>query len=270
MKNNKNKKVVIAVIALAVVLVTVAATYAFITFVLEGEKTNTITGGSLTVKIDESANGDGNIVLDNAFPVADGVGKQSTPYKFTVKNESVKDINYTVSLVSEEVEEGYTKLADNVVKAYLTSTDDTEIVKDVTKLSDLGNYQLATGVIPANSNKSFSLRVWIADTATADDVWDTNESGVKKGKQFSAKIEVVATQVAEYAVSVVNGDEIKSTTVFYNGNAKINVNLSTGTPTLVCKDSSSAVVDSSIDQSTGEITVSNVVDHVTCSITYSE
>ena len=275
---NQNKKGMMAVVALAVVLVTVAATYAFITFVIEGTKTNTITGGNLVVSLDESANGDGDVIsISNAFPVSDAVGKQSTAYKFSLVNESVKDVNYTVSLVPQAVEAGFGTIPNTALKVYLTDGTDTEVIKDVTLISALGNNTLATGVIPAksgseNTKLDFNLRLWIADTATDQDVWTvtTNGDGTKTttGKQYAAKISVEAVQVAEYAVSVVNGSEIKNMAVFKNGTATFNLTSQAGTPAVTCQNSAGTSVAATLDGST--LTVANVTDHVTCSVTYTQ
>lgn len=273
---NQNKKGMMAVVALAVVLVTVAATYAFITFVIEGTKTNTITGGSLVVSLDETANGDGDVIsISNAFPVSDAVGKQSTAYKFSLVNESVKDVSYTVSLAPQAVETGFETIPNTALKVYLTDGTDTEVIKDVTLISALGNNTLATGVIPAKSGSEntvldFNLRLWIADTATDTDVWTvTDVDGTKTttGKQYAAKISVEATQVAEYAVSVVNGSEIKNMPVFLNGTATFDLTLGTGTPSVTCQNSAGTSVAATLTGST--LTVANVTDHVTCSVTYN-
>lgn len=275
---NQNKKGMMAVVALAIVLVTVAATYAFITFVIEGTKTNTITGGNLVVSLDESANGDGDVIsISNAFPVSDAVGKQSNPYKFSLINESTKDVNYTVSLVPQAVEQGFETIPNTALKVYLTDGTDAEVIKDVTLISALGNNTLATGVIPAksgseNTKLDFNLRLWIADTATDQDVWTVtpNDDGTKTttGKQYAAKINVEAVQVAEYAVSVVNGSEIKNMAVFKNGTATFELTSQTGTPAVTCETIDGVTVPATIEGST--LTVPNVTDHTSCSVTYTQ
>lgn len=274
---NKNKKAIMAVVALAIVLVTVATTYAFITFVIEGKKTNTITGGSLVVSLDESANSAGDITIANAFPVSDSVGKQSTAYKFSLVNQSVKDVNYTISLAPQAVNPGFEIIPNTALKVYLTDGTDAQVIKNVTLISNLGNNVLATGVIPAkkgatNTVLDFNLRLWIADTATDKDVWTVvnNEDGTQTttGKQYAAKISVEAVQVAEYAVSVVNGAEIKNMPVFLNGTATFNLTFGTGTPTVTCQNSAGSSVTAKLEGST--LTVSNITDHTTCSVTYTQ
>lgn len=275
---NQNKKGMMAVVALAVVLVTVAATYAFITFVIEGTKTNTITGGNLVVSLDETANGDGDVIsISNAFPVSDAVGKQSNPYKFSLINESTKDVGYTISLAPQAVEQGFGTIPNTALKVYLTDGTDAEVIKDVTLISALGNNTLATGVIPAksgseNTKLDFNLRLWIADTATDQDVWTVTENadGTKTttGKQYAAKISVEAVQVAEYAVSVVNGSEIKNMAVFKNGTATFNLTSQTGTPAVTCETIDGVTVAATLDGTT--LTVPNVTGHTSCSVTYTQ
>lgn len=275
---NQNKKGMMAVVALAIVLVTVAATYAFITFVIEGTKTNTITGGNLVVSLDESANGDGDVIsISNAFPVSDAVGKQSNPYKFSLINESTKDVGYTISLAPQAVEQGFGTIPNTALKVYLTDGTDAEVIKDVTLISALGNNTLATGVIPAksgdvNTKLDFNLRLWIADTATDQDVWTYNANGdgtkTTTGKQYAAKISVEAVQVAEYAVSVVNGSEIQNMAVFKNGTATFNLASQTGTPAVTCETIDGVTVAATIEGST--LTVPNVTGHTSCSVTYTQ
>ena len=95
-KKDNKKKTMVAVLALCALVLVIGATYAFITIVLQGEKENVITGGSLRVVLDDTTeglgNGEGDITIENAFPVSDAVGKTQTPYTFVLKNESAKTL----------------------------------------------------------------------------------------------------------------------------------------------------------------------------------
>jgi len=267
----KQNKGFMAVIALAIVLVAVGATYAFITFVVEGTKTNTITGGNLVVNLDETANGAGDVTISNAFPVSDAVGKGGTAYKFTLSNESEKNVNYTISLVEQEIEEGFERIPNSAIKVYLTNGDDTEVYKDVTLLSNLGGTTLATGTINAKvgstpTTKDFNLRLWIADSAIDTDVWTvtTNDDGSKTttGKQFASKISVEANQVPEFAVAVTNETQLLNQAVFYGGTATFTLTLGSGTPSVQCSSGTPTL-------SGNTLTVANITTHTTCSVTYN-
>ena len=77
--NKKTKVAIIGVIAL--VLVTIGASYAYwlITRTQQGE--NVITTGCLDITL----NGSGDITLSNQIPMSDEEGMKLMPYTFTVK-----------------------------------------------------------------------------------------------------------------------------------------------------------------------------------------
>ncbi len=271
-KKDNKKKTMVAVLALCALVLVIGATYAFITIVLQGEKENVITGGSLRVVLDDTTeglgNGEGDITIENAFPVSDAVGKTQTPYTFVLKNESAKDASYTIFLDEQPIEETNEKgrISDNFIKVYLSNQDGSEVYKDVTTVTDLGakkdrtvdgvavkSSTLYSGVLSANSENTFVLRLFIA----------SNADSTIMGQQYATKISVDAVQVPEYAVTVVNGEETKSMAVFRSGNAVLEITPGTGTPSVSCTNGmTGALVDN-------KVTVSNVTAHTVCTVTYT-
>lgn len=266
-KKNKSMLIILAVAALVLV---VGATYAFITITLQGTKENTITGGSLTVTLDDSAdslgNGAGDITIGNAFPVSDAVGKTQTPYTFTLANTSAKDASYTIFLDESAVESGKTRMDDSQIKVYLTNLDGSTVYKDVTKVSDLGaktartvdgvsvqSSTLYSGVLTHGTTNTYVLRMFISS--------DADETVM--GKQYATKISVDAVQVPEYAVTVVNGAENVSQPVFKGGNANLTITPGTGTASISCTNGMTGTVNGST------VTVNNVTAHTVCTVTYS-
>ena len=271
-KKDNKKKTMVAVLALCALVLVIGATFAFITIVLQGEKENVITGGSLRVVLDDTTeglgNGEGDITIENAFPVSDAVGKTQTPYTFVLKNESAKDASYTIFLDEQPIEETNEKgrISDNFIKVYLSNQDGSEVYKDVTTVTDLGakkdrtvdgvavkSSTLYSGVLSANSENTFVLRLFIA----------SNADSTIMGQQYATKISVDAVQVPEYAVTVVNGEETKSMAVFRSGNAVLEITPGTGTPSVSCTNGmTGALVDN-------KVTVSNVTAHTVCTVTYT-
>ena len=72
--------------------------YALFTNTLYGKKIVEVTSG--TFKIDFK---DGNIIdLNNASPVSDAAGLQTTPYTFVVSNTGSLDAKYNISLEEKD------------------------------------------------------------------------------------------------------------------------------------------------------------------------
>jgi len=276
----KNKKGSYAILTVAILVLVIGVSYAFITITKTGQRENTITGGSLTVVLDDSTeslgNGAGDITISDAFPVTDAVGKTKTPYTFTLSNTSAKDASYTVYLDEEAVDAGNTRMSDAQVKVYLTNGDGSTVLKDATKVSDLGDKVTRTvngasvqsnvlysSVLEAGKVNTFVLRLWISE--------DADETVM--GKQYATKISVDAVQVPEYAVTVVNNAttlETVSEPVFKSGTATLTVTKGTGTASVSCTNGMTATVaDNATDTTKLDVTVPNVTAHTTCTVTYT-
>lgn len=305
-RNNKGKYLVIALVAIIAV---VGVTYAFITITKQGTKENSITGGSLKVALNDTnedlGNGAGDISITDAFPVTDAVGQKGTPYTFLLSNDGDKDASYTVYLDDDAVDAGSERMLDSQVKVYLE--DGTRaVLKAATKVSDLYSAStggtkvtrtvngtevqssvLYSGVLPHGQNKTFVLRMWIAD--------DADETVM--GKQYATKVSVDAVQVPEYAVTISYPStetipateeggtattkaitKMVSQAVFKSGTAHFDITdikVGTGAAIITCtpaQEGENAATVAADAEVSGKITVDvpNVTAHTTCTISYTE
>ncbi len=298
-EKKKSSKGLHAFLIMAAILAVFGVTYAFITIVLTGEKTNTITGGSLQLTLNDSDETLGNatgdtISIDNAFPVTDAVGQESAPYKFRLKSTGDKDASYTVFLDPDDYVTGDSRMLDSQIKASLMDDAGNELLAPtlVSALTIKGTESsettettpqsrvLYSGVLSATGEITFQLRLWI----------DQDADETVLGKQYATKISVDAVQVPEYAVTVVypttetippteeGGSETTKTTqntsskaVFKGATATITVPAeATGTPSISCTGTQ-ATVEKKTDETTStlEITAANVTEHTACTITYT-
>lgn len=196
-KNNKNKSIVISILlTFLLLLVVITTTYAVFIYSKEGVKKNVISTGTLTFTFEETSNG---ISLTNALPISDSIGKTLSKDE---NNNGYFDFNVSCRILGTDVikydiyatsvDENNT-LADEYVKIYLTdgNTDNPlegyegevptyDKLKDST--SSLNAKQLYYGTFSATGNKSFRLRMWVAD----------DYSVPSSEKQFKIKINVNA------------------------------------------------------------------------------
>jgi len=181
MLKNKKTTVVLLGVLLVAVIITVGITYALWQITLQQETTNVITTGCFKVTLEE---GDA-ITLNNAFPITDEEGKELTPYTFTIKNSCNEKASYVINL--ETISTGDKILSDEYVKASLknnekelflsTLNSTNENVEKVIE-SSLKAYKLTTGVLNANEEKTFELRLWMDEnTPTVDDAMNANYMG---------------------------------------------------------------------------------------------
>lgn len=295
-KKNHNKGLRAFLIIAAIVAV-IGVTYAFITIVVQGTKTNTITGGSLQLTLNDTdealGNGEGDTIsIDDAFPVTDAVGKESKAYTFKLASTGTKDATYTVYLDPDDyVPAGDTRMLDSQVKAYLTDNAG-NVLKDATLVSNLGekagatestlkSRELYSGILKAGTDITFQLRLWI----------DEGADETVMGKQYATKISVDAVQVPEYAVTVAypttetvppteeggtatTKDVIKmeSVAVFQGGTAtlKVPVKADAGTPSITCTGVQ-ATMETVTEGETQmlQITAPSVSEHTQCTIEYT-
>lgn len=161
--------------ALAIVI---GVSYAWFTLTLHGTKNQVIKSGYLELKLDESASN--GITLDNAMPITDAEGKNTTSYKFTLKNTGTMDTQYQLKLTDQAI--SGTRMPDTAVKYWLKTNDS---VLEPQLLSRLQNRSLDNGVLKAGESISYELKVWI-DYDAANEV---------QGTKFNAKINVTGKQI---------------------------------------------------------------------------
>ena len=126
-----------------------------------------------------------NILLQNTYPIHDDEGKSLTPYTFTVKNNCSSYADYEVQLEilnTSTLDEQYLKIMLNDNDPVLMNTLELGEPKESnTKIA----YTLDKGFINKNEEKTYNLRVWLADFVT------TETEGVQNSK-WSAKVTLKA------------------------------------------------------------------------------
>ena len=208
MEKKKQGIIITSVLLVCLILVVIGVSFAFFTYSRQGSKENTITTGSLTFVYDEKKAEGNGIILSNAFPMSDEVGKAQSG------DNNVFDFQVLASTKGESIayevigkKDDASTLSENVTKIYLTTlsgSEESEVattIKDgvVTTYDELSDTQIKdqTGktlyqeVIPLNQTgyqKNFRLRMWLSEEAntTTNGSWDYNN------KTFTIRINVVA------------------------------------------------------------------------------
>ena len=191
MEENNNKKMLykdiklqtwILIISIClVILVVIGSSYA--AFVWNDTGSNqTVSSGNYTIEIENTSGT--TITLANAYPMSDTEGKATTPYKFTIRNSSNIDVEFSLKLINDASKTN--TLNTQNIKINLTgdNTIDTAI------LGQLTNSELDSGILKANSSKSYELRLWIKEDATNDTI----------GKQYNGKLTLDTKQVEQTGI----------------------------------------------------------------------
>jgi len=207
----KKKTGLLLGILLVAITITVGVTYALWQVTLQQSSSNVITTGCFNVTLEE---GDA-IALNNAYPMSDEERKSGTPYTFTIKNNCAEKASYVLNL--ETVSSGDKVLSDGYVKASLKNGD-TELFlstlnsshenteKVITEASKA--YKLAEGILQANEEKTFELRLWMDENTPAIDE-AMNASYMGKITVSSSYVPTLETENMMVAMSIKN---------YYDGN----------------------------------------------------
>ena len=172
----RSKYLIIAAVALIAVI---GVSYAWFTQIINGTQTSVLTAGNLELAIEN----ENAITLDTAIPMTEEQGKGTTPHTFTLHNKGDIDAAYTIYLDNDAVVEGENKIPNSLINYYLTKGSET--VGPAELPSPAANTRVIdSGVITAGDSISYSLNLWIDETATTD----------IKGKKFAAKLRIEASQ----------------------------------------------------------------------------
>ena len=175
-----SKEVLFSLFAIFVLIIMVAfVSYAAFSYSGFGQKTNTITTGTIKMEYSEPENG---IKLTDALPMSDENGKKligtnnvfDFSVKATINGSGETNISYDVTAVKDSS----SSVPDSAIKVYLTSMDsnaDTQVLAP-TKVSSLkkttgnevsnapsGEYKLTNGNFTASGTHKYRLRMWVAD-----------------------------------------------------------------------------------------------------------
>ena len=187
----KNKKQLL-VIALALVLL-LGGTYAWLQLTLTGTKTTRIEAGTLALTLDESASE--GINVEDAVPMTDQEGLATEAYTFSVENTGNVLSEYTIYLDDEAISEEDVRMEDSIVKYSLTKNGGESTTALVSTLTDRALTE--DNLIEAGTTDTYTLRLWIKDSAVNDDVQTTKEDGAIIGKVFAGRLRIEASQIKE-------------------------------------------------------------------------
>ena len=146
---------------MAIILtITFGLSYALFNEILFGEKHYVLESNGLKVYLDESKHTT-NIRVTNTLPTLDEIGMKNDAYNFTLTNEEEEDLEYTIYLKEDEVEN---QTPSEMIKYYYTrDIDDIKVKRIITEQQDEeGNYVLETGVLPAKSTYNYTFRMWLS------------------------------------------------------------------------------------------------------------
>lgn len=180
MNNNKKRKMTVLALLLAVGIITVTAavTYAFLSYRKEGATTNTITSGSIQFHYEET-NGIGNgITINDALPVDSNTTAKSaeTPFNFRITASTSTGISVPYTITARRSSDSDAIMGD-IADLYLTEATSPEtattLFTDPVAFNDLQPYNsnpaervIYEGVATGNNyEKSFKLRMWVDENA---------------------------------------------------------------------------------------------------------
>ena len=190
MKNDKLNKTTKQLFALALVLVVLlGGTYAWLTLQVNGEKTNVLRAGTLSLVLDDTTSE--GIKLEKAVPISDEKGKTGTEYTFTLQNKGTKAASYTIYLDDVALETSETRMDDSKVKYQLTKNSK----ETVALLNTLSDKVLDSGTIDGSTTNTYSLRVWIDSAA------ETEVMGTILSKQLRVEATQAGTKTSTTAKS---------------------------------------------------------------------
>ena len=157
----KNKKIIILIILILISILTlIGSSYALLTKTFTSKKLSVEVG---TLKVDFT---EGNaITMDNAMPMTDENGMNTTPYTFTITNSGTIDSYYTIS----NEEDINNTLDTTYLKYKLVSNDGYD--SGIKRLKDIGTgtYRIVDErSLVKNKSTTYKLYLWIASDAGND------------------------------------------------------------------------------------------------------
>ena len=180
MKKLKSKKIVILALAL-LFLISIGISYAYWRYAVMQTKENNLTSSCLSISLTEESDA---INLEKAYPITDEEGMDLTPYTFTIKNTCNSFISYEVALgILEE---------SDLSSSYIAAVLNTNEIKKLNEYPEveIEGYKegrlLQTGSLSYEDEETYSLRIWMDESVTMDDIESMN-------KALYSKIVVTAT-----------------------------------------------------------------------------
>ena len=158
MENKKRGRLLPLAIFLTLIII-VGGTYAWLNLKIIGTKDNLLKSGNLELVLNED-NTEG-ISIEKAIPLPDSKGLETEGYTFTLQNNGAVNSNYIIYLDDLDLEEGQTRMNDKYVRYSLVKNDGEATTALLTTTGENPNRILDSGVIDANTENKYTLKVWM-------------------------------------------------------------------------------------------------------------
>lgn len=184
MKEERKKKIYLMLLGIVglVVLMT-GMTYAIFQYAQAGNIENVITTGSLKLTLTEG----NEINVTDALPMLDAQGLASTGFDFTLENEGIVPVNYTIYLDNVALSGSDVALDESFLKYSFDINGVAGTANTLTSLGSNGSRILTSGVIAEGAINSYVLRVWITADIDAD----------IQGQVWKGKIRLEGSQIQQ-------------------------------------------------------------------------
>lgn len=234
-KENTSKKIILSVVAIAVLLIMVTFTsFAFFNYYRTGAKNNSIVTGR--IKLEFITDDTNNINLTNQFPISDveAIARTSadteiveTQFKVTGYAGGSVSLEYSLSALAGDAVTGRKRMPDNHIKLYLQETHDAGTVtiangfgtadattktygakasagRGSTDTSSNGVIKLAEGSVgTTDTTHTYTLRMWISGDVTISDT-DTTKDYCASTTQCSGDRNIFSTMYYSLKLRVEN------------------------------------------------------------------
>lgn len=149
-----------------VTIIMISSAYAVFSSVQKQESYNTLTVGTLKIDFDQSSTDMGNIInLNGAYPTSDEEGQKTPPYSFKITNSGTLDAYYKIRIVDDTDMINEDGCQDNLLpkeKIKVSINGGTPFLLNSTEAN---NYIVNDGNLNASESRTFSIRIWIDETA---------------------------------------------------------------------------------------------------------
>ncbi len=189
-----NKKVLVLISAIILMIMALGTSYAFFTYDQTSTKSHSILMGDIELHYNE---GSDTIALSNAFPMSKekARAKNDNYITFTISgtNQSENDINYEIDLIYGNEVSGRNRISDKFLVFDLEEDD--RLVVDAGNYDNLREYlSIWINTIPGNTNnnvtKNYKLRMWISDKIMISDSEANADYTTSEYKYLFASIKV--------------------------------------------------------------------------------
>ena len=161
---SKNKKQIGIIIALLILLI--GGSYAWLKLQVIGNKTNVLRAGTLDLVLDDTkTNG---ISIEKAVPMSDTKGKEQEGYTFELINKGTMKTGYTIYIDDLPLETNETRMNDKDVKYSLIKNGEEISTGVINEKGENPNRKLEIGEIDGKTTNKYVLKVWMNEEATND------------------------------------------------------------------------------------------------------